>query len=328
MFLKTTLLAGGAFLAITSPAMAQTTPSQGETTHVDEVIVTGSYTINERIDTATGLGLTLRETPQSVTVITAQRILDQNMQSVADIVTNTVGVSGNQVDDVRNTFNARGFEIKNYQIDGVPTGWTLAGGAGETMADVSLYERVEIVRGATGLMTGAGDPSASINLVRKHATATEPQGYVSASLGSWNTRQIQADVAGPLTASGKIRGRAVAKYEKGENFIDWYKNEKSVLYGVIDADLTENTLLRVGGSQQKDALNAPAWARCPPSSRTARSPSGRARRPRRPTGAIGTPPTRTSSPTCSTSSPTAGRCRSTTTGPATPRRPSCSTCRA
>jgi outer membrane receptor for ferric coprogen and ferric-rhodotorulic acid len=263
MFLKTTLLAGGAFLAITSPAMAQTTPSQGETTHVDEVIVTGSYTINERIDTATGLGLTLRETPQSVTVITAQRILDQNMQSVADIVTNTVGVSGNQVDDVRNTFNARGFEIKNYQIDGVPTGWTLAGGAGETMADVSLYERVEIVRGATGLMTGAGDPSASINLVRKHATATEPQGYVSASLGSWNTRQIQADVAGPLTASGKIRGRAVAKYEKGENFIDWYKNEKSVLYAVIDADLTENTLLRVGGSQQKGAPNAPAWGALP-----------------------------------------------------------------
>jgi outer membrane receptor for ferric coprogen and ferric-rhodotorulic acid len=263
MFLKTTLLAGGAFLAITSPAMAQTTPSQGETTHVDEVIVTGSYTINERIDTATGLGLTLRETPQSVTVITAQRILDQNMQSVADIVTNTVGVSGNQVDDVRNTFNARGFEIKNYQIDGVPTGWTLAGGAGETMADVSLYERVEIVRGATGLMTGAGDPSASINLVRKHATATELQGYVSGSLGSWNTRQIQADVAGPLTASGKIRGRAVAKYEKGENFIDWYKNEKSVLYAVIDADLTENTLLRVGGSQQKGAPNAPAWGALP-----------------------------------------------------------------
>ena len=264
MFLKTTLLAGSAFLAIASPVMAQTTTSQSDNnTNVDELVITGSYTINERIDTATGLGLTLRETPQSVTVITAQRILDQNLQTVADIVTNTVGVAANQVDDVRNTFNARGFEIKNYQIDGVPTGWTLAGGAGETMADVSLYERVEIVRGATGLMTGAGDPSASINLVRKHATATELTGYVSGSLGSWNNHQIQADVAGPLTADGKIRGRAVAKYEEGDNFIDWYKNEKSVLYGVIDADLTENTLLRVGASQQKGAPNAPAWGALP-----------------------------------------------------------------
>jgi outer membrane receptor for ferric coprogen and ferric-rhodotorulic acid len=266
MFLKTTLLAGGAFVAIVSPALAQTSQVQAtpkDDTSVEALVVTGAYTINERIDTATGLGLTLRETPQSVTVITAQRILDQNLQTVAEIVTNTVGVSANQVDDVRNTFNARGFEIKNYQIDGVPTGWTLAGGAGETMADVSLYERVEIVRGATGLMTGAGDPSASINLVRKHATATEPQGYVTGSLGSWNNRQIQADVAGALTASGKIRGRAVAKYEKGDNFIDWYKNEKSVLYGVIDADLNDSTLLRVGASQQKGAPNAPAWGALP-----------------------------------------------------------------
>nr|WP_295111838.1 TonB-dependent siderophore receptor [uncultured Caulobacter sp.] len=262
MDFKTTLLAGGALLAFAAPAMAQEAKTN-DTSEVDQVVITGSYTINNRIDTATGLGLTLRETPQSVTVITAQRILDQNMRTVADVVVNTVGVAANQVDDVRNTFNARGFEIKNYQIDSVPTAWTLAGGAGETIADVSIYERVEIVRGATGLMTGAGDPSASINLVRKHATATELTGYVNASVGSWNNRQVQADVAGALTASGKIRGRAVAKYEKTENFIDWYKNEKSVLYGVIDADLDDATLLRVGASQQKGAPNAPAWGALP-----------------------------------------------------------------
>lgn len=262
MVLKATLLAGGAFLALVSQARAETVAPEAET-RVDDVVITGSYTINNRIDTATGLGLTLRETPQSVTVITAQRILDQNLQTVADIVTNTVGVSANQVDDVRNTFNARGFEIKNYQIDGVPTAWTLAGGAGETNIDVSIYDRVEIVRGATGLMTGAGDPSASINLVRKHASATRLEGYVNASVGSWNNRQVQVDVGAPLTADGRIRGRAVAKYEKGDNFIDYYSNEKSVLYGVIDADLTENTLLRVGASQQKGAPNAPAWGALP-----------------------------------------------------------------
>jgi outer membrane receptor for ferric coprogen and ferric-rhodotorulic acid len=262
MSLKFTLLAGGAVLALATSAQAQTT-TETASTDVDAVVVTGSYTINNRIDTATGLGLTLRETPQSVTVITAQRILDQNMRTVADVVVNTVGVAANQVDDIRNTFNARGFEIKNYQIDAVPTAWTLAGGAAETIADVSIYERVEIVRGATGLMTGAGDPSASINLVRKHATSRELTGYVNASVGSWNNRQVQADVAGPLTASGAIRGRAVAKYEKTENFIDWYKNEKSVLYGVIDADLDDATLLRVGASQQKGAPNAPAWGALP-----------------------------------------------------------------
>ncbi|PXA84072.1 TonB-dependent siderophore receptor [Caulobacter sp. D4A] len=260
MFLKTTLLASGAFLAFAAPALAQTTT---DSTDVEGVVVTGSYTINERIDTATGLGLSLLETPQSVTVVTAQRILDQNLQTVADVVTAAAGVSANEVDDVRNTFNARGFEINNYQIDGVPTAWTLAGGAGETAADVSIYERVEIVRGATGLLTGAGDPGASINLVRKHADSADFTGYVTAGVGSWNNYQISADVGGALTANGAVRGRAVAKYQTGESYIDLYKNEKAVIYGVVDADLGPNTLLRVGASHQQGAPNAPAWGALP-----------------------------------------------------------------
>ncbi|MFP3354739.1 TonB-dependent siderophore receptor, partial [Pseudoalteromonas sp. SIMBA_153] len=85
-------------------------------------------------------------------------------------------------------------EISNYQIDGVPTSWSIAGDAGETIADVAIYERVEFVRGATGLLTGVGDPSASINLVRKHATSKEFEGYINASVGRWNSKQVTADV--------------------------------------------------------------------------------------------------------------------------------------
>src|SRR5690606_6912329 len=227
------------------------------------IVITGKYTLDERIDTATGLGLTPRETPQSVSVVTAQRILDQNLTSIADVIANGVGVAVNEVDDVRNTFSARGFEIKNYQVDGVPLAWTLAGGAGETVADVSLYERVEIVRGATGLLTGAGDPSASINLVRKHADSEVLGGYVGASVGSWNTWSVSADVGGKLNASGALRGRLVAKYEEGDSYIDLYHNEKTVLYGVIDADLTDRTLLRIGASHQSGSPNAPAWGALP-----------------------------------------------------------------
>ena len=263
MLFKATLLAGGAFFAIVSPVAAQTPAAQADDTGVEEVVVTGAYTIDKRIDTATGLGLTLRETPQSVSVVTAQRILDQNLNTVADVVLNSVGVSVNEVDDVRNTFNARGFQINNYQVDGVPLAWTLAGGAGETMADVSIYERVEIVRGATGLLTGAGDPSASINLVRKHADSRTFEGYLSAGVGSWNTWQVSGDVAGPLAADGAVRGRVVAKYETGENFIDLFKDKKLVLYGVIDADLGNNTLLRVGASHQHEDPTAPAWGALP-----------------------------------------------------------------
>lgn len=244
------------------PAAAQTA-DEANTSAQDEIVVTGSYTIPDKIDTATGLGLTIRETPQSVSIMTAQRILDQNLISVKDVIVNSVGVSANEVDDVRNDFYARGFEIRNTQVDGVPAAWTLAGGNGETSVDVSIYERIEIVRGATGLLSGAGDPSASVNLVRKHADATDLTGYVSASIGSWNTWRLSADVSGALTSDGRVRARAVGRYEEGEGYIDNQEKQKWVLYGVVEADLTDSTLVRAGISHQNNKPGGATWGALP-----------------------------------------------------------------
>lgn len=264
MKLSRFLALGSATIALAHPAFAQTSDAApSDSARDDAIVVTGKYTLDERIDTATGLGLTLRETPQSVSVITEQRILDQNLSTIADVINNGVGVTISEIDDVRNSFFARGFEIKNYQVDGVPTAWALSGANGETIADVSIYERVEIVRGATGLLSGAGDPSASVNLVRKHANSADWTGYVNASYGSWNIWRVSGDVGGALTADGRVRVRAVGRYEEGESYIDLYENQKMVLYGVVDADISENTLLRAGISHQEGKPNAPSWGALP-----------------------------------------------------------------
>jgi len=261
--LKLSLRLGAALCALAaSPAFAQTEeaqkPAEGE-----EIVVSGRYTIPNKIDTATGLGLTTRETPQSVSIVTAQRILDQNLVSVADVIRNGVGVSVNEYDDVRNEFFARGFEIRNTQVDGVPAAWTLAGGNGETSIDVSIFERVEIVRGATGLLSGAGDPSASVNLVRKHADSAEWGGYVNASIGSWETYRVSADIGGALDANGRIRVRAVGRYQDGKNFTDLLHTKKWVLYGVVDADVTHTTLVRAGISHQDTKPKGATWGSLP-----------------------------------------------------------------
>lgn len=257
-----TLLLSVSVVAFAAMPAAAQTPADAAPTE-DEIVVTGTYTLPNKIDTATGLGLTIQETPQSVSVMTARRILDQNLISVKDVIVNSVGVSANEVDDVRNNFYARGFEIRNTQVDGVPAAWTLAGGNGETSIDVSIYERVEIVRGATGLLSGAGDPSASVNLVRKHADATDLTGYVNASIGSWNTWRISGDVAGALTSDGRIRARLVGRYEEGESYIDLQKKKKWVVYGVVDADLTDSTLVRVGMSHQDTKPKGATWGALP-----------------------------------------------------------------
>ena len=118
-------LAGVALCVVALPAAAQTNAAPADENRDDQIVVTGTYTLPDKIDTATGLGLTVQETPQSVSIMTAQRILDQNLISVKDVITNAVGVSANEVDDVRNSFFARGFEIRNTQVDGVPAAWTL-----------------------------------------------------------------------------------------------------------------------------------------------------------------------------------------------------------
>jgi outer membrane receptor for ferric coprogen and ferric-rhodotorulic acid len=273
---KISLLACTAIATFAAPALAQTaatdqaetaqsaTAENGDTHGSDqEIVVSGRYILPDKIDTATGLGLTVRETPQSVSIVTAQRILDQDLVTAADVLVNSVGVSVNEVDEIRNNFYARGFEINNFQYDGVPIAWTLAGGAGETSTDVSIYERVEIVRGATGLLTGAGDPSASVNFVRKHADGKDLTGYLRGSYGSWDTWRLTGDVGGALTSDGRLRVRAVGRYERGDNYIDLNDHKKFVLYGVVDFDVTDSTLLRAGISHQENDNDSPAWGGLP-----------------------------------------------------------------
>lgn len=231
--------------------------------NIEKITVMGKYTVSRTIDTATGLGLSLQETPQSVSILTAERIQDQALNTVVDVVNNTVGLSSSKTDNVRNGFMARGFAVHNYQIDGVPLSWSLGGDAGETVSDISLYERVEVVRGATGLLTGAGDPSASINLVRKHADSDELKGYVDVATGSWDKKQVTADVSNGLNNSGSVRGRMVAKYVNSDSYQDLYQDCKTILYGVIDSDITDNTMLRVGGSYNNNNPKGAMWGALP-----------------------------------------------------------------
>ena len=246
---------------------ASSTPSQKRQQEgsLEEIRVTGKYSVEQTktLDTATGLGLTVQETPQSVSILTAERMQDQNITSILDAVNNAVGVSSAEVDNVRNSFYSRGFQIDSYQIDGVPTSWSLGGDSGETVADTVIYERIEFVRGATGLMTGVGDPAASINLVRKHANSTDLTGFVDVATGSWDKKSLAADVSTGLNESGSLRGRVVGRYLQGDSFVDFYEDDKKTLYGVLEADVTDATLLRVGASYQNNNPTSTVWGVLP-----------------------------------------------------------------
>lgn len=222
----------------------------------------GSYTTG-RARTSTPLSLSLRDTPQSVSVVTRQRIEDQAFLTITDVINSVTGVSVNQYETHRGQFTARGFDINVLMVDGVPTTWDQAWSSGEIMTSLAMYDRVEVVRGSTGLTTGSGDPSAAINLVRKRASSKELTGTVEAGFGSWNERRLMADVSTPLNEAKTLRTRLVAEYVDRDSWVDNLKNQHQTLFATFEADLTPDTLLSAGFSRQENSPRGSMWGGLP-----------------------------------------------------------------
>lgn len=220
---------------------------------------TGAYSIR-RSSSATGLNQLLRETPQSVSVVTRALMDDFQLHSVNDALGGATGVVVERAETDRTYYTARGFDIVNFQLDGIGTPFVY--GLVDGDLDTAVYDRIEVVRGANGLMTGAGNPSATINFVRKRPT---PALQASAALayGSWDNRRVDADVSGPLNASKSLRGRLVLAAQDKDSYLDRYHHAKTVFHAIVEADLGEATVVTFGHTQQKNRPKGVLWGALP-----------------------------------------------------------------
>lgn len=235
-------------------------------TTLDAVTVRGQAASKYTVDgssAATRLPLTLQDTPQSISVITSQRMTDQNLTTIRAVLDNTTGVQSTAYDTERAVFWSRGFLIENMAYDGVPVAASINAQSVDGTLDTSIYDRVEVVRGATGLLSGAGSPSALINFVRKHADSQAPKADVTLSYGSYGDKRITADGSTPLNTSGSVRGRVVVTHEDGDSYLDRYHSWKNVFYGAVDADLGDNTVLSAGYAYQKTKPTGVTWGSFP-----------------------------------------------------------------
>ncbi|MES2102700.1 MAG: TonB-dependent siderophore receptor [Pseudomonadota bacterium] len=220
---------------------------------------TGAYT-TRRSSSATRLDLSLRETPQSVSVITRARMDDFKQDNVNEVLANSTGVTVEKIETDRTYYTARGFDITNFQYDGVGIPFVLGNVYGDL--DTAVYDRVDVVRGANGLMSATGNPSATVNFVRKRPTY-QWQASAGLTLGSWNTRRVDADVSAPLNSSGTVAGRIVVVRQEGDSYLDRYSPDKAVVYGIVEAYLSDHTLLSVGHTYQKNTARGGMWGALP-----------------------------------------------------------------
>ncbi|MBP2199854.1 ferric-rhodotorulic acid/ferric-coprogen receptor FhuE [Pantoea cypripedii] len=254
--------------ALLNPMTAQAADNSSNTQQdlVVDATTSGDNTAQDKQDyqvkttrAGTKLLLTPRDVPQSVSVVTQQRMQDQQLQTINDVLNNATGITSSQDDSERAYYYSRGFQLTNFTFDGIPTSMGDSWNYGDTASDTAIYDRIEIVRGATGLMTGAGSPAASVNMVRKHADSKDFTGTVSASYGSWNKQRYVADLSAPLNESGSVRGRVIAGYQDQDSWLDRYHKNTKFLYGTLDADLTDNTTLSLAYDYQDADTRDPTW---------------------------------------------------------------------
>jgi len=210
---------------------------------------TGSYTTSQ---SSYGKGQTLKELPQTVTVMTYESIQDQGLKTLDDVLERTPGVTVQQNTSVDSLFYSRGFQITSFQIDGnspllsLSSTQTFAGDLNTSQLDLAMFDSVEVLRGSDALYGTSGEPGGAINLVRKKPTR-QFQVKALAHAGSWNNYRSELDVGGSIMENGRIRGRLVGVYENRKFFYDVAKSDKYLFYGIVEADITNSTLLTFGG---------------------------------------------------------------------------------
>lgn len=251
LFLSVAILASHSALAaedVDFDAVTVTATSISTTTEN-----TDSYK-SSSMSTTTGLELTPRETPQSVSNVTMKQISDQGIQSMDEAMKNTTGITVIH-NAGRFRYLSRGFYIDNIQEDGIS--YSLNDGANgnsyrnaNSQSDIAIYDHIEVVRGPTGLTQSSSQPGGTINAVRKRPTS-EFQASAEAEVGSWDHYRAVGDISGPLNEAKTLRGRVVGVLQKKNSFKDDVGNKSGTFYAVFAADLAPETTLTFGGLHQQ-----------------------------------------------------------------------------
>ncbi|TDN80280.1 TonB-dependent siderophore receptor [Stakelama pacifica] len=231
-----------------------------------DIVVTGertegddSYTVGDQ-STATRMPLSLRETPQSVSVVTRSQIEDFQLNDINALLATVPGVVVQAQETDRIYYSARGYDIQTFQIDGV--GLPFAFGIQTGSIDTAIYDHIEVVRGAPGLLSPTGNPSAVVNFIRKRPTR-DLQASASAQYGSYDHLRLDGDVSVPVTKDGSIRARAVGAYLDEDSYLDRYGLKRWIGYGIVEADLGPDTVVSAGYGHQKHKSRGATWGGLP-----------------------------------------------------------------
>jgi outer membrane receptor for ferric coprogen and ferric-rhodotorulic acid len=250
--------------ALVIALMLATNASANDATNendIEVIEVRGSYLKGYNAHSASGasrLELDIIDIPQSVSVITASQMKDYQLIDIDAVLDTATGVNVERIETDRTYYTARGFDITNFQVDGV--GLPLSSGNNHADEDTAIYDRVEVIRGANGLMTGVGNPSATINFIRKRPTA-ENELAITGTLGSWSNKRLELD--GSYNFNDSTAMRAVVVSQDTDNYLDRYQKEKNIFYVFLKHQFNDNTELSLSHTINDSTATGNNWGANP-----------------------------------------------------------------
>jgi outer membrane receptor for ferric coprogen and ferric-rhodotorulic acid len=227
---------------------------------LDKVVVTAKRE-NRVSKGATNLPLEIKDTPQSISTIDKETLRDFGASGSNDALRFGTGLVVDEWETNRTSFQSRGFDVMLTQVDGL--GMTNDWGLVVGQQDSYLFERIELIRGANGLLTGVGNSSGTINFVRKRPT-NKDGGEVILTAGSYNQRRVAADYNKVFTPDGAWAGRLVVAHEDKDSHLRALHNNRDTVYGVVEGQVGSNGVLTFGFTYQDDKQDSPMWGSLTP----------------------------------------------------------------
>lgn len=194
-----------------------------------------------------------REIPNSVSILTREQMDDQGMTTMQEALQQVTGVTVIANDASNAQYYARGYSL-GVMYDGVTS---YNGLTPSHQLDLSIYDRIEILRGPAGLLQGVSEPGGVVNLVKKKPQSTFKTSW-SAGYGSFDNKRLEGDVTGALNADKTLRARLVAVDEDRGYFYHHTQSQKLALMGALEYDLTPATTLSLSLTSQDYNLKAPS----------------------------------------------------------------------
>ena len=183
--------------------------------------------VARRTATATKTDTSIVETPQSISVVSAEEMETRNVQTLEDAIKYTPGVNlpYGAVGDARESYmTVRGFAPNYEYVDGMKSM-----GAWWERADLYMAERTEILRGPASVMYGQAAPGGIVNTVTKRPQDVQ-KGDASVEYGTADWKRAQADITGPLTEDKKWLYRMTAALQDSDGLkgLDHDRNDRKL----------------------------------------------------------------------------------------------------